>query len=63
MNQGIYIFTDGNICIKKQLNGVSKKVNDVSSKIEIKEAIKKAQSGKIGFEKFIELAGKAGIAY
>lgn len=63
MDRGVYVFTDGNIRIETQLNGIAKKVNNITSKEGIQSAIKKAQGGQIDFETFIELAGEAGIAY
>ncbi|WP_028595385.1 DUF1398 family protein [Paenibacillus assamensis] len=63
VDRGVYVFTDGNIRIETQLNGIPKKVNEISSKEGIKSAIKKAQGGQIDFETFITLAGEAGIAY
>ncbi|MBC6310237.1 DUF1398 family protein [Listeria sp. FSL L7-1582] len=59
---GMYVFWDAEgTKVEAQLNGVPKSVAAKSSATGIKNAVKQAQSGKIDFEQFCELAGAAGV--
>ncbi|WP_430534745.1 DUF1398 family protein [Listeria rocourtiae] len=60
---GMYVFWDEEgTKVEAQLNGVPKNIASESSITAIKEAVKQAQSGKIDFEQFCELAGLAGVS-
>ncbi|EGP4508589.1 DUF1398 domain-containing protein [Listeria monocytogenes] len=62
VEKGVYVFWDemGNQ-VESKLNGVSMPVSEEISRDNMKDAIKKAQAGKIDFEIFIKLAGLAGV--
>lgn len=60
---GMYVFWDAEGAkVEAQLNGVPKSVALASSVAGIKDAVKQAQSGKIDFKQFCELAGVAGVS-
>ncbi|HDA9567948.1 TPA: DUF1398 family protein, partial [Listeria innocua] len=62
VQKGVYVFWDEqDNMVEAQLNGVAMPVSKESSAEKLREAIKQAQAGRIDFEKFIELAGLAGI--
>ncbi|EUJ25313.1 DUF1398 domain-containing protein [Listeria cornellensis] len=59
---GMYVFWDAEGAkVEAQLNGIPKSVVLAASATIIKDAVKQAQSGKIDFEQFCELAGAAGV--
>ncbi|MBC1407361.1 DUF1398 domain-containing protein [Listeria innocua] len=62
VQKGVYVFWDEqDNMVEAQLNGVAMPVSKESSAEKLREAITQAQAGRIDFEKFIELAGLAGI--
>lgn len=61
--EGVYHYYDEKSFIELKMNGVPKVVADRSDIAALKSAVKTAQSGAIDFERFCELAGKAGVPF
>lgn len=61
--EGLYRYYDKTTHVDIKMNGVPKTVVKEEAAGKIKEAVLKAQSGKISFEEFAELAGLAGVMY
>ena len=61
--EGGYRYYDDKSFVELKMNGIPKEVADRSDIEAIKSAVKKAQSGAIDFERFCELAGKAGVPF
>lgn len=61
--EGVYRYYDEESSVDLKLNGVPKEVSDQSDREAIKSAVKRAQAGEFDFEKFCELAGKAGVPF
>lgn len=61
--EGVYRYYDEKSFVELKMNGVPKEVADRSDIDAIKSAVKTAQSGAIDFERFCELAGKAGVPF
>ncbi|MFD1900203.1 DUF1398 family protein [Enterococcus termitis] len=60
---GFYRYYDEDSVIDSQMNGRPQVVAAKASLTAIKHAVLKAQSGKITFEEFTELAGASGVLY
>lgn len=63
VESGKYRYYDNDGYVDLQMNGVAQKVATKSNAIQIKAAVKQAQSGQVTFETFCELAAVAGIIY
>ncbi|MFL2133515.1 DUF1398 family protein [Desemzia sp. FAM 24101] len=61
--EGVYRYYDEKSFVELKMNGVPKVVADRSDIAALKSAVKTAQSGAIDFERFCELAGKAGVPF